>query len=170
MEDIYLLRHGEYDPWSGSLTEMGIAQAKSVGAEIGLTLGAAAVLLSSTTPRAASTASIIATSYMYEDNYTKYGFGGLRTALSDRLSNDKAGGNPYVVEDLDAFLVDSLKRANGSTEEDQSLVVVTHAPLIAQALGKSIRQVAHAQPYRYPSGSWVNSDYNERLAKHILSG
>jgi phosphohistidine phosphatase SixA len=142
-ETIYLVRHGAET--YGGLNERGFwVDAPSARDELlAHGLGEAAVILSSSSPRAAQTAIIIAE--------------GLRTGvvLSDTM---KEAGNSWGVRDLDAVVEQALYEEGIEIDpSNQDLIVVTHAPMIAIARGlDSADGVEYGEVFPYLRGSWSN--------------
>ena len=147
---IYLVRHGK-DGYDGNLTPEGIEQseyARDTLLEVGL--GTKALLLSSNAPRALQTAGIIGL--------------GLDTLVHPSQRINTAGSKARIVQNLDTYLEETLRRLGLTMSDGQSLVVVTHAPLIAVAKGLDIfdsGQVMNGEVVEYEPGSWTDLYYDE---------
>lgn len=152
----YLVRHGKYNRQSSQrdLTPEGISE--SEGARdvlIGRGIGSSALLLCSNTKRTLQTAEIIAD--------------GLGVEVHPSTRINCGGNNADAVKDLDEFLAITLDRNGLVLEDDQPLVVVTHAPLIAVAqfgsTFNSDKDIMHGGVYEYTPGTWRNTDYLDFL-------
>lgn len=149
LEEIYLVRHGNYDFTSKRLNAEGIKDSERAAEELmALGLGSTAVILSSDAPRAIGTAEIISQA-----------FGEAKIVTSHRVNLD--GNRPDVVENLDSWLEKSLEEEGVSISE-QALVVVAHEPLIRVAVHgtcEGSQRIANGQIVQYEPGSWQNQDY-----------
>lgn len=158
---IYLVRHGRYG--SSELSNEGrtidAPHARDELIEKGL--GNGALLLSSSRKRAVQTAEII----------------GEGLGVPPLVSECVAKGADFVrgIKSLDEFLAKSLIEVDATKEEGQSLVVVTHAPLLAVAKGWFWRgaenDIGYGEVVEYVPGSWHNRKFSaaeEELLNEIL--
>lgn len=148
----YLVRHGKHN--QGKLTSEGVREAEAARDElIRLGLGTSAILLSSNKTRALQTAEVIGA--------------GLDTPVHSSLRINVAGNTAEVVENLDDFLTETLRQLHITRANEQPLVVVTHAPLIAIAKGLTLDdtdKISNGEVVGYTSGEWNNSFYRDYLA------
>lgn len=147
----FLVRHGKDK--QGTLTEQGVQQSEGAREELlSYGLGGAALLLSSDLSRAVQTAGIIGEGL------------GVSVHASRRIA--VGGNNAEVVKDLDEFLDTTLEQMGLERADDQPLVVVTHAPMMAIAKGLSINDiysVNNGEVVQYASGTWSGTYYSEGL-------
>lgn len=144
---IYLVRHGRYE--KGNLTEAGRSEdaPKARDALVAKGIGGKALVLSSSESRAVQTAEIIAE-----------GLGAV-VVPSKRIA--EGGNHTHGVKDLDEFVAKALAEA-GLHKNGESLVVVSHAPMLAVAKGLSVDdyfQVDYGEIVEYAPGTWRNPDY-----------
>lgn len=152
-ESFFLVRHGRSmrgRSMEDELTPEGIQQARKAGGELlAKGLGASALILSSTAPRAIQTANIIGEE--------------LHTSVLQSTRIRLGGLEPQAIKDLDKWVNKALAEAKVPTDSDRPLVLVTHAPLIAIAKGlhpSEADEVDHGEIFEYHVGSWVNSRYS----------
>lgn len=141
----YLVRHGAYT--YGGLNERGLMiDAPDARDELlARGLGANAVILSSSSPRASQTAIIIGRGL------------GADVVLSNTINE---AGNSWAVSDLDAVVGQALKEEGVEIDPaNQDLIIVTHAPMIAIACGKEPADIEFGEVYKYARGSWKNPDF-----------
>lgn len=139
--EIYLVRHGDY--YGQGLSPLGREQAEvAAGTLKGLLNGSGDVtLISSDRQRAVETADIIASKLDLE-------------VVTSRTIGD-AGNEPLVMRgEFTDFLGRCLENAGVNHDPVNPLVVVTHAPMVAAAMGVSWRQVANGQVELYDGYTW----------------
>lgn len=147
----YLVRHGSYNENGGGLDAAGReASERARDSLLKCGLGDRALVLCSDAPRAVETARIIAAGIC------------ATVAESKRV---RIGGTDYIsaVENLDDWLARSMSDAGQTLAQDQTLVVVTHAPMIAIAKGlydsDYSKAVGFGEVYPYIHGSWQNPGF-----------
>ncbi len=147
----FLVRHGKAG--EENLIPEGIEQSESArDVLIELGLGSSAILLCSDLPRAVQTATIIGE--------------GLKLPVHPSKRLNIAGNEPEVVNDLDDFLNTTLEYLGLSRADDQPLIVVSHAPLLALAKGLTVydtNKVKNGEVVRYLPGSWDGSEYRDYI-------
>jgi phosphohistidine phosphatase SixA len=146
-KEVYLLRHGRAE--TDSLTPQGIEDSHIASKMlIAKGLGGRAVVLSSSEPRAYQTAKIIA-----EDL-------DVLPVLKSRYMT-VGGLDPRGIESLDDWLDDALKECGGPVKDNETLVVVTHEPLLKTAVygSRECGQIEHGSVIEYEPGSWNNRDF-----------
>lgn len=158
MSETFLVRHGNANYDYDILTKKGQEDAKRAGRELLKTsLGTTGLILSSDAGRAFETATIIGD------------FLGVPVTPSKRINI--AGNDPEVVADLDQFLADTLESEDVTLTDEQHLIVVTHAPLIAIAKGlrpSDTSQVQNGEVVRLGDHPWNASFYNPALYARLL--
>lgn len=139
---VFFVRHGEYGHRTGLLTERGEEHAREAAKElIQRGLGEAALVHSSSHPRAMETAIIIAEAL------------GAPEPLADKTIAI-AGETPDAVLDLNELLPKAIGRF-GLTLTDRDLVVVAHMPLISYLEhGDQYEPVGYGHVHEY-SGRWT---------------
>lgn len=151
-----LVRHGRYLD-TGGLNAAGKEQARRAADKVARLTGSAALILSSTLPRAAETADSIQQKIHAQ-------------VIGSRLIS--IGGNyPEAIRDLNDFLVRAAALEKVELPPDRDVVVVTHGPLIAMALGYDVDDVDQRIDYGgvyVPHTPWHNPDYTETYAHRIL--
>lgn len=150
----FLLRHGRYDPSTGSIDRQGKTDAERAVSELHARgIGEKAVILSSTSRRARETA---------EEVSAGLGASGIR--LLGLLED--YGNYPAKLEDFDTAVQAALEEQNPPITQqqlDNGLVIVTHGPLVAAAQNhwrvrsNDLNELApHGQVINYVPGSWDN--------------
>lgn len=116
-------------------------------------IGSHAIVLSSSVTHALHTAEIIAGAFH-----------------ADVISSDliKEGGKkPNRVRNFDEFVRRALRLANVKIHNDSELVVVTHAPMVAAALGMhdidAANHIGYGQVVEYKTGTWTNPRFELSL-------
>ncbi|MDB5176327.1 MAG: hypothetical protein JWM81_1185 [Candidatus Saccharibacteria bacterium] len=147
----FLVRHGRYDRQTSGLTNEGreIDAPRALSTLLAKGLGQGAVVLSSSAPRALQTAEIIAAGLSSE-------------VISSRLIED--GGNDVGgVRDLDELVGRALSQAQAKPLDDNGLVVVTHAPMVAVAMGvhpfRDVDNMDFGKVAEYQVGTWTNPHF-----------
>jgi broad specificity phosphatase PhoE len=154
-EAVFLVRHGRYN--RTGLSPEGHVDARQARDElIAKNLGGKALVLTSSAQRAWETATIIAK--------------GLKAGLvlSDRIY--EGGNDVEAVEDLDIWLQRALEEAKVSVPAGKSLVVVTHAPMVAVAKGLrsyDASDIGNGEIFEYTPGSWHNQDFRESYVEEV---
>lgn len=138
--EIYLVKHGAIDVYDPTLTIAGQEQAKTARDElVERGLGGRAILLSSTANRALQTAEIIAE--------------GLGVEVKQSPGLEKFGNNPIILDSLDELIEAELAKC-GLEVDEQGVVAVTHAPLIAMAKKVKTSSIEYGEVFQYPPGTW----------------
>ena len=160
----YLVRHGSYRFDSNKLDTKGIEasnEARDYLLQRGL--GDRALVLCSNALRAIETAEIIAS--------------GLQVPITSS-KRVRIGGNDYIkgIKNLDDWLDLSLAEAGVTIDPDQTLVVVTHAPMIAVAKGQydldHSTVAGYGEVFPYMQGSWQNPGFSPvfaTLAERVIA-
>lgn len=139
--EIYLVRHGDYH--GQGLSPLGKEQAAMAADTLQRLLKGRGdvTLISSDRQRAVETADIIANKL------------NLDTVTSRRIGD--AGNEPLVMRgEFNDFLGRCLDEAGVNHDPVNPLVVVTHAPMVAAAMGVSWRQIANGQVELYDGSTW----------------
>lgn len=157
-EQSLFLRHGDYDSFTGGLTELGEARARAAGKILRTQweLGSGAIVLASSAVRARETAAIVSDELEAEKVY-----------VSDSLN--RGGNQVRAIKNLDAFMSDVLQQA-GVEFADDGLVVVTHGPMMTLVLDADPSQanrVTHCLPYAYTPTGQDNPHFEQWRAKRL---
>lgn len=152
IDPVFFVRHGAYERAHGELTSLGIEQAETARMTLNMNgVGDEAIVLASDAPRAHQTAEIIVA-------------GTQRTLLSSTAIK-KAGNAAEGVEDLDAYLGETLAEHGVNADQmTEQLVVVTHAPLVALVCGLTTRhadRIPYGEVAPYQPGTWQNPEYSD---------
>jgi phosphohistidine phosphatase SixA len=150
-ESFFLVRHGRYDRETMGLTDEGrdIDAPRALSILLAKGLGQGAVVLSSSAPRALQTAEIIAAGLSSE-------------VISSRLI-EYGGNDVWGVKDLDVLVSRALSEAEAKPLDDNGLVVVTHAPMVAAAMGRhhfrDVDNIGYGKVVEYQVGTWTNPHF-----------
>ncbi len=153
-EKIFLVRHGEYSQTTRGLTGLGreVHAPQARQRLLARGIGEGALILSSAALRAMQTAEIIAEGLPHPN------------VVSSDLIED-GGNDARHVKDLDDLLARAVAEAQVAVPETGSLVVVTHAPMLAIASGLhgfgDSRKISYGQVMEYEPGSWQNPNFSE---------
>ena len=155
MASFFLVRHGRYDYSTKELTKAG----REIDAPAALNdlllkgLGQGALILSSSARRALQTAEVIAE--------------GLSSEVISSEMIEAGGSDVWGVRDLDEYIGRALSQGNAELQEDGELVVVTHAPMVAAAMGMHGSDAAdlirYGQVVEYQTGTWTNPKFRASL-------
>ena len=151
-DKIYLVRHGSYERYSQELSAAGIEQSERAGQQL-LSAGAKreVTVLSSDAQRALQTSTIIASI--------------LETTVMPSKRINVIGNEPGGVGSLDEMVEIALAEA-GAKPEGESLIVVTHQPLLQIAAFGA--KVANGQIVEYQPQTWNNPEFSERAQQYLL--
>lgn len=155
IDSIFLVRYGRYDTSTMGLTTEGRDDdaPKALEELLAKGIGSHAIVLSSSATHALHTAEIIAGAFHVD-------------VISSDLIN--IGGNKIAgVRNLDEFVCRALARAQVNIHDNSELVVVTHAPMVAAAMGMhdvdAADHIGYGQVVEYITGTWTNPRFNESL-------
>src|SRR5262245_52218623 len=143
----FLVRHGQYDRSTGLLTDEGrIDMERAYKSLVRHAVGERALILCSNAPRAIQSA----------DELAKH----LSTVEPLQDGELQQHGNfPIRLASLDGLLEQIVERGGIDLGNHDSLVVVTHAPLVSLATTHNLRakpdDVPYGAVYPYEPGSWI---------------
>lgn len=145
----FLVRHGRYDRQTDELTPDGQQDMLRGHAKlVEHSLGSGALILTSSATRAVQSAGLLYRNIPDSEMF-----------MDDRLATH--GNHPYQLDSLDELLHRIAQERGVEPDTYNGLVVVTHAPLIHQAVNHSLRganeAIVHGEPYLYELGSWATT-------------
>lgn len=140
--NIYLMRHGHYDRTTRHLDAQGRDEViYSVHQLHERGVGALALILCSTAIRTQETAQIVAEEFP--------------TRVMPARGLEVFGFNPDGLVSLDSFLDEMLEGIEVELDEESSLLVITHQPLLDRARLDG-QNTEEGEIFEYVRGSWHN--------------
>lgn len=147
---VYLVRHGQYNPYNEGLSEQGFRQAELARDDlVARGLGGKALVFSSDERRAIETAEVIA--------------GGLDTTVAASTKLAWAGLSPTTVDSLDR-LIEEVAAEHRTQVQDEAIVIVAHEPLL-RIIKNNGAGVANGEIIT-ARADWENSRFDPRMKEY----